>query len=119
MGDLVEAQARHDAELRVRKAEEWLQADLDQREERAEDGDDGDGEDGLVGLGPDGARNAHDGRRAANAAAAGRQQGERVLDLEEAGDEVIERDHDGDDDDGGLKALEAGTHEDDEVELEA
>ena len=58
MGNLVEAQARHGAELRVREAEEWLQDDLDQREECAEDGDDGDGEDGLVGLGPDSARDA-------------------------------------------------------------
>ena len=119
MRDLVQAQAGHDAELRVREAEEWLQADLNEREERAENGDDGDGEDRLVSLGLDGARDAHDGRCAANAAAAGRQDGERVLDFEEAGDKIVERDHDGDDDDGSLEALEAGAHEDDEVELEA
>ena len=55
MRDLVQAQAGHDAELRVREAEEWLQADLNEREERAENGDDGDGEDRLVSLGLDGA----------------------------------------------------------------
>lgn len=119
MRNLVEAQAGHDAKLGVTEAEEGLQRDFDECEDGTENGDDGHGQYGLVGLGLDGARDAHDGRGAADAAATGREQSERVLNLEETGDKIVERDHDGDDENGGFEALEAGAHEDDEIELEA
>ena len=103
----------------ITESEEGLQRDFDECEYRAEDGNDGDGQYRLIRLGFDRSGDAHDGRGAADAAAAGREQRKRVFDLEETSHEIIERDHDGNNEDGSLQALETGTHEDDEIELEA
>ena len=101
----METQAGHDAELAVREAEERLQGNFNQGEHGAENGDNGNGKHGLVRLGSDGAGNAHDGSGAADAAAAGREQGEGMLDLEETCHEEIERNHDGDDDNGSFETF--------------
>ena len=44
----MEAEAGHDAELAVCKAQDGLQKDFDERKDRAQDGYDGDGQDGLA-----------------------------------------------------------------------
>ena len=89
MGNLVQTQAGHNAELTVREAEERLQGNFNQGEYSAEDGDDGDGKHGLVGLSSDRTRDTHDRSGAADAAAAGREQGKGVFYLEESGHDEI------------------------------
>lgn len=118
MGDFMETQAGHDAELAVRKAQDGLGEDFDECKDRAQDGYDGDGQDGLVSLGLESAGHAHDGGGAADAAATGREQGQGVIDAQETGGGVIEGNHDGDDKDCRFQTLQTGADQDDEIQLE-
>ena len=111
----MEAEAGHDAELAVCKAQDGLQKDFDERKDRAQDGYDGDGQDGLAGFGLECPRNAHDSGGTADAAATGREQGQCVVDAKGTGDGIIEGNHDGHDENGGDEALHTGADQDDEV----
>ena len=118
--DLMQREAGERAELRLGETEHRLQRHEHERERRAEDGDARDGEHGIVRFRLRCARDAHDGRRAANRRAARRQHSERVLDAEKfSRDDVIHRDHDRHDDDGRHEALQPRAHEQHEVQLEA
>lgn len=114
----MKTQTCHHAKLGVGESQERLQEDDDQGKDRAEDRNNGDGEDRLIGLRLDGTGNAHDSGSAADAVTAGRQESQRVIDAQQAGDHIIERDHNSDDEDGRFETLQTGAHEDDQVQHE-
>lgn len=114
----MKTQACHYAKLGIGESQKWMQEDDDQGKDRAEDRNNRDGEDGLIGLRLDGTGNAHDSGSAADTVTAGRQESQRVIDTQQTGDHIIERDHNGDDEDSRLETLQTGAHEDDQVQLE-
>ena len=114
----MKTQACHYAKLGIGESQKWLQEDDDQGKDRAEDRNNRDGEDRLIGLRLAGTGNAHDSGSAADTVTAGRQKSQRVIDAQQTGHHIIERDHNGDDEDSRLEALQPGAHEDDQVQFE-
>ena len=114
----MKTQACHYAKLGIGESQKWLQEDDDQGKDRAEDRNNRDGEDRLIGLRLAGTGNANDSGSAADTVTAGRQKSQRVIDAQQTGHHIIERDHNGDDEDSRLEALQPGAHEDDQVQFE-
>jgi hypothetical protein len=95
-------------------------ADLEKREDRAENRDDCDRQHRIIVFGPHRARHAHDCGRTADAAAAGREQRERMRrTLSSRADKEIHRDHDGHHEHRRHEAVQARAHEQHQIQLEA